>query len=98
MPFRRITISQDGSVLLCCNDFTKITVMGNAFTENLVAIWDNSLFNIYRLRLFNKNRNSTGCDGCDMGPGVYSHLLPRPTFGKEIDKEILGMKFFDPNK
>ena len=98
MPFRRINILSNGNVALCCNDAFGDVVLGNVFKENLVDIWNSDSMNIYRLRLFNQDRRMKLCDKCNANAGFYVHMLRCPTFGKAVDKQILDLKYFNPNE
>jgi GTP 3',8-cyclase len=97
-PFRFLNINWKGNALLCCNDFYGKTNMGNANEQSLVDIWNGEKFNIYRLRLQNKNRSSFLCVGCDSNGGYYPHMINAVTFGPKKDKQILNTKYYDVTK
>jgi len=96
LVFRRIHILHNGDVALCCNDFKADVLLGNVFETSIEEIWNSDLLNMYRLRLFNKNRNNKMCSECNVGSGFYVHLLKGVTFGDDLDKEILNIKYLTP--
>jgi len=63
-PFRKLTISYSGNVLLCCNDFTYKTNFGNIIEENIVNIWHSDDYNNYRNNLLNNKRIGL-CASCN---------------------------------
>jgi len=42
ISFYALNIHEDGNVAPCCGPFIKYPVLGNAFAESLIQIWDNS--------------------------------------------------------
>jgi MoaA/NifB/PqqE/SkfB family radical SAM enzyme len=91
-PFKEFVIHQNGVVPICCVDWRDECILGK-FPEDgtLQEIWFSDIFNVFRYRLRNKNRNMLPCDFCDYNGGFRLGLLPK--FGvdfseEEIDKMI----------
>lgn len=55
-PFRKIAIAYNGEILLCCNDFSYKTSMGNIFKDSMVDVWNSDEFNQHRVALLNNER------------------------------------------
>jgi len=89
-PFRFLNINYKGDVILCCNDYHGKTNFGNIKEKTLLEIWNDAAFNIYRLKLQNKDRACFLCDKCDFNGGYYPHMIDNVTFGIEQDKKILN--------
>lgn len=85
-PFREFTISYDGEVILCCNDWRReMPIMNLHETDHLEDIWQHVALNAIRKKLYHGERDIGPCDGCDS----KSHrcgLLPDPK-----GTESLGM-------
>ncbi len=88
-PFRFLNINWQGQAILCCNDYYGETNMGNVKTHTLTEIWNHAAFNIYRLKLQNKDRDIFMCAGCDSHGGYYPHMINKVTHGKAKDAELL---------
>lgn len=63
-PFRKLAISAEGNIILCCNDYTYRTNFGNVLSESLSNIWNSEALNNYRKNLLNEIRDGI-CKGCD---------------------------------
>ena len=63
-PFRKLAISAEGNIILCCNDYTYNTNFGNVLNESLSDIWNSEKLNNYRSNLLNEIRDGI-CNGCD---------------------------------
>ena len=63
-PFRKLAISAEGNIILCCNDYTYKTNFGNVVSESLSNIWNSEALNNYRNNLLNGIRDGI-CNGCD---------------------------------
>ena len=63
-PFRKLAISAEGNIILCCNDYIYKTNFGNVLSENLSNIWNSEALNNYRNNLLNEIRVGI-CNGCD---------------------------------
>lgn len=63
-PFRKLAISAEGNIILCCNDYTYKTNFGNVVSETLSNIWNSEALNNYRNSLLNEIRDGI-CNGCD---------------------------------
>lgn len=72
-PFRKLAISAEGNIILCCNDYIYKTNFGNVLSENLSNIWNSEALNNYRNNLLNETREGI-CIGCDeyQNYSVYS--------------------------
>lgn len=63
-PFRKLTISYKGDVLLCCDDFTYKTNFGNVMTDSIVECWNNPVLNTIRHSLLRGERMNL-CEKCN---------------------------------
>ncbi len=63
-PFRKLTISFEGNILLCCDDFSYETNFGNVMTETLIDCWNNTNLNTIRLALLHEERIDL-CSKCN---------------------------------
>ncbi|MBL7764624.1 MAG: SPASM domain-containing protein [Chitinophagaceae bacterium] len=72
-PFRKLAISAEGNIILCCNDYIYKTNFGNVLSGNLSNIWNSEALNNYRNNLLNETREGI-CIGCDeyQNYSVYS--------------------------
>lgn len=64
LPFRKLSISAEGNVILCCNDYTYKTNFGNVMCKSLNNIWFSNELNEFRSDLLNEKRNGI-CNQCD---------------------------------
>lgn len=65
-PFRKLVISYDGNVVVCCDDFMNQTSFGNVMDCTLIECWNNEDFNKYRHALLKDNRIGL-CAKCNDG-------------------------------
>ena len=72
-PFTRFSITADGRVSKCCNDFYFSDVMGNVSDQNVMEIWKGEKFNNVRRHLLQNDREAIEtCKKCDYyGIGDY---------------------------
>ena len=63
-PFRKLAISAEGNIILCCNDYNYKSNFGNVLTESLSSIWNSEEMNNYRRNLLKEIRAGI-CNGCD---------------------------------
>ena len=64
-PFRKISISPSGEVVLCCMDYRYETRLGNVNEQHLRDIWQSDQLNRYRLSLLKRDRQGF-CAECDV--------------------------------
>lgn len=64
-PFRELSIRWDGSVALCCNDWTGIYKCGSILDQALGDIWNGKFFRAARRKLYRGQRDFGPCEGCD---------------------------------
>ena len=65
-PFREFAINYDGNVNICCEDWQRKNVIGNAYKTKLIDIWEDKKFQEYRFLLINKRRDLIGvCSKCN---------------------------------
>lgn len=76
-PFRELSITWNGEVRLCCEDWTGAYVCGTAAQRSLGEIWFGPEFEAARAMLQNKRRDFGACRRCDAGSGVRCGLLPK---------------------
>ena len=65
-PFYKVLIDNDGSVLMCSNDWKKEKIMGNIKEDSIINIWSNHKFLELRKKLCNSDRNHSPCNVCDV--------------------------------
>ena len=65
-PFRKLVISYDGNVVVCCDDFMNQTSFGNVMNQTLVECWNDEKFNKYRRALLEDKRIGL-CAQCNDG-------------------------------
>lgn len=64
--FSKLAINVDGSVSVCCVDWTHETVIGNATHQNLKEIWDGETLRTFRrLHLTGQRGGKICCRHCD---------------------------------
>ena len=67
-PFNEFYITQDGRVVLCCQDWSVQEVMGNVNDNTIEEIWNNEKYTARRESLLRKERTDL-CAKCDF-PGI----------------------------
>jgi len=65
LPSYKMMVDIDGTVLLCCNDWTRKHTFGNLTTDDLRTVWLNNM-NQYRLNLLRGNRDMGACKHCNI--------------------------------
>jgi len=67
-PFRELTIHYDGTVPVCCDDWSEQQIIGKTSEGSLIEIWYSN-FNEQRKRLLSKDRTAMPCNKCSVGAG-----------------------------
>ena len=62
--FGKLTVHWDGSVRVCCNDFSGRTNLGNINTGEMTEIWRNPQIEAYRERLVGNDYEAPLCQDC----------------------------------
>lgn len=62
--YDKLTIHWDGSVRVCCNDYSGITNLGNIVTDKFMDIWRHPTIEAYRERLSYKEYSGPLCGVC----------------------------------
>jgi radical SAM protein with 4Fe4S-binding SPASM domain len=71
-PFEMMTISPEGIVGVCSEDFFYSTNMGNVNSEKILKIWNSDKYTKFRNELINGNRNvHDACSKCDYRGFTY---------------------------
>lgn len=68
-PFYKMVIDWDGAIILCCEDWFKLSKGLNNFninTHSIEEIWDSQFLNDYRKYLKVGNRSKAVCNKCNM--------------------------------
>lgn len=93
IPFREISITWNGNINICCQDWKHEHIIENIHNITLKEIWNHPRWEAARTFLQNKNRSMTPCNKCDIDSGSRAGLLPKyPAISqKEID--IVGNNF-----
>jgi len=55
LPFESFNILSNGDVILCCNDFKKIEILGNVKNSSIKEIWNSDRYHNIRKYMFNRN-------------------------------------------
>ncbi len=63
-PKEVFTIHSDGSVVICCHDYDRITCFGNIFEQDVLEIWNDPEFRRYRWNVLSGNAPSFCVKGC----------------------------------
>tara|TARA_B100000900_G_scaffold402056_1_gene407459 strand:- start:7800 stop:8717 length:918 start_codon:yes stop_codon:yes gene_type:complete len=66
IPFHKMLIDYDGTVLMCANDWKKQNPLGNIKYDSIIDIWCNEISQKTRVRLMNKDRSQNPCNKCDI--------------------------------
>jgi radical SAM protein with 4Fe4S-binding SPASM domain len=71
-PFYSLCINSDGTVVACCVDWSRKTLLGNINSQTLYEIWNGSLANELReLHLYGERKKNKACKYCEI-----LHSLP----------------------
>lgn len=76
-PFRELSVTWNGEVRLCCEDWIGRYVAGNIHTTSLGDIWTGDAFEAARAKLQSKQRDFGACRACDANSGMRAGLLPK---------------------
>jgi radical SAM protein with 4Fe4S-binding SPASM domain len=70
LPFCQMNVLFNGDVIICCHDWNRATVVGNAKTSSLREIWNSKKMNeIRRLILRKRYEQLDSCRGCSLARG-----------------------------
>ena len=70
-PFNKMFIDWDGSVLLCVNDWSKNSVVGNINNDTIQNIWMNDNYKKYREMLIEGKRDIEPCNKCNINGTLF---------------------------
>lgn len=62
--FDKLTISWDGAVRVCCNDYNATTDLGNIVTDDFQDIWRHTTIEMYRKALSKGEYEGSLCSNC----------------------------------
>lgn len=83
-PFRHFFLRWNGDASLCCDDFRGVVKVGNVNDyDDIDDLWNNDIFQSFRIMLFNGKRELRPCYGCNYSP-VRAGLIPDPS-GRDKD-------------
>lgn len=85
LPFRELTVSWDGGVQLCCNDWGHEYTCGNVLESGMESIWRGPAMQAARNVLYARNRGFSPCVGCNIGSGSRPGLLPEQPMPSTTD-------------
>lgn len=97
-PFREISVTWNGEIRLCCEDWIGRYVAGNIHDEHIYDIWYGTAMESARAKLQNKERDFGACRACDAGSGVRVGLLPKyppVTVAQEVAVRAAEVKTID---
>jgi len=87
LPFREMSIKFDGTVMMCCMDWQRESIMGNFPDVTFEEIWNGDQFNKVRKLLYMKRRDLLSpCDRCNYHP-VKVGLIHNP--GEESEENLI---------
>jgi len=66
-PFKTAVTTAEGYLLVCCQDFDKMTVISDLNKDNIVDAWNSENFTAFRQKHINKQFNKTICNNCLFG-------------------------------
>ncbi len=89
-PFREISITWNGEVRLCCEDWIGRYVVGNINDNHMINIWYGPAMESARAKLQNKERDFGACRACDASSGMRVGLLPK--YGPVTDVEEAAVR------
>jgi radical SAM protein with 4Fe4S-binding SPASM domain len=70
LPFYQMNILFNGDVIICCHDWNRATIVGNARTSHLREIWNSEKMNeIRRLLLRKRYEQIDSCRECSIAKG-----------------------------
>lgn len=82
-PFEMLTISPEGNVSVCSEDFFYTINMGNIKEQSLLEIWKSNYWNELRYKLIIGERNCTNaCSKCDYLGYSYEMLMENKLYEK----------------
>ena len=88
-PFSRLSVNFDGSVSICCVDWSHGTVVGNLKTESLDNIWNGEKLREFRILHLKGQRSKIGpCSNCD-------YIKDKDKYDLIDDKADELLKFFE---
>jgi MoaA/NifB/PqqE/SkfB family radical SAM enzyme len=76
-PFREMSVTWNGEVRLCCEDWVGDYVAGTAAKTSLRDIWYGEAMEAARAHLQNKDRSFGACKVCDASSGMRVGLLQK---------------------
>ncbi|MBI4801985.1 MAG: radical SAM protein [Elusimicrobia bacterium] len=80
VPYNRMAVYVDGTVVACCKDFRGKLVIGDNKNEPLLSIWNNTPMRELREKIAGKRYNEIPfCSNCDIAfekPAVVSRRFP----------------------
>jgi len=93
IPLNRMFIDWDGTVNLCCHDWSEKAVYGNIHKENIAEIYK-FIVNKYGKELINGNRSCTHqCSSCDVSSDDPLKFVYKDWIDKQAERiRILGEK------
>ena len=66
-PFRQLNVLFNGECIICCHDWNRATVVGNARTQSLKEIWNSQRINeVRRLVIGKKYDQIAACRDCSL--------------------------------
>lgn len=76
-PMKQAYIIWNGDCVLCCVDWFRTTVMGNAAEKGLQSVWQNDTYLQFRRQYLGGKVEGTLCDGCKVQNEVDFTYRPR---------------------
>jgi hypothetical protein len=67
--FKTVVTTAEGYLVVCCQDFDKMTVVADLNQVSVLDAWNSDEFVKFRLRHINKDFEGTICNNCLFGDG-----------------------------
>jgi radical SAM protein with 4Fe4S-binding SPASM domain len=65
LPFYQMNILFNGDAVICCNDWNRMTVVGNVTRNSISEIWNSDQLNMLRRHILDKDYKAIeSCKGC----------------------------------
>ena len=92
-PFREFIVQHDGTVVICCHDWSSKGVIGDLSYVDISckSIWEGDLHMLYLRYLHRKDRSLHPCNECDYSGGYRLGFLRNPMTGESY-KDKKGEK------
>jgi len=95
-PFRELSFRWDGSVAICCDDWSGQYKIGNINEMGLLEIWHHPRFDAARRKLYHGQRDFGPCNGCNVRSyrvGLLPDKMGKDTMPEPTERTDTLIKF-----